>query len=227
MQELGRQDRGAYVSGRGLGRLATVLAVVGVAAAVLGPAYAVNAATRAPGAVVVPLHLEQRGPEGNEEQAVLPAPQVPVLDTTDWPEGVFVRVVDDRLVLSAWDSTVAEQLLSRGDVALLGLTVGACALLLLPVLRATADGAPFRSGGARRLALAAGAVWGYGAVAPLLPAWAAATVVARTGVADGGATWELAVDWSFAPFVVGTALLVVAEAFRRGERLAHDVEGLV
>lgn len=226
MQQTQAGSRGTYVSGRGLGRLATVLAVVGVAAAVLGPAYAVNAATRAPAPVVVPLQLQPYGPQGNDEQVLYPARPVPVVDTGGWPEGVLVRVVDDRLVLSAPGSTVAEQLLSRGDVALLGLTVGGCALLLLPVLRAVADGAPFRGRGSRRLAGAAVAVWAYAVVAPVLPAWAAATVVARTGVADD-AVFQVVVDWSFAPFVVGAALLVLAETFRRGERLAHDVEGLV
>ncbi|GAB4063219.1 hypothetical protein GCM10028777_05640 [Angustibacter speluncae] len=226
MQQVGAGNRRTYVSGRGLGGLATVLAVVGIAAAVLGPAYAVNAATRAPAAVVVPLQLLPYGPEANSERVLYPAPPVPVVDTDGWPEGVLVRVVDDRLVLSATGSTVAEQLLSRGDVALLGLTVGACALLLLPVLRALADGAPFRDRGSRRLALAAAVVWAYAALAPLLPAWAAAAVVARTGIAHPAA-WQVVVDWSFAPFVVGAALLVLAETFRRGERLAHDVEGLV
>jgi hypothetical protein len=62
-------------------------------------------------------------------------------------------------------------------------------------------------------------------VVPLLPAAATAMVLARTG-ADVE-VFEQGVTFTLLPFALVAAVLVVAEAFRRGEQIADDVEGLV
>ncbi len=207
-----------------MGRL---LAVVGVVAAVAGPAYAVNGATKAPAYVEVTAELR---PEGRELDAFGTLDRFERGDvlTPEQVEQASAQVRDDgTVVVAAWGSTVGEQLLARGDSALLGLVVGAAALLLVPVVGSISAGEPFRRGNARRLAVLAGVVLVHGVVAPLLPAAATSSVLHRTGLSElevfepDGATFGLL------PFVVVVGLLVLAEAFRRGEQLADDVEGLV
>ncbi len=52
-------------------------------------------------------------------------------------------------------------------------------------------------------------------------------VLARTGTGDARRPSRPGVVFPFAPFALAAALLVAAEAFRRGEQIADDVEGLV
>ena len=212
---------GRYLGARGFRVVGGLLLLAGVAAAVGGPAYAVNGATQAGAAVQVPATLRADG-----DAVAEPFEREDVLDAAAAQPGV--RVLDDGEVLvSAWDSTVAEQLLARGDSALLGLTVGATALLLLPVLTSIREGAAFRPGHARRLGVLAAVVAVYGVVAPLLTAAATASVLHRTGLSQQRVFEPDGATFGFLPFVVAVGLLVLAEAFRRGEQLADDVEGLV
>ncbi len=67
----------------------------------------------------------------------------------------------------------------------------------------------------------------YGVSAPLLPAAATAMVLARTGLGEQEVFEPVGVTFGLLPAVVVVGLLVLAEAFRRGEQLAEDVEGLV
>ncbi len=217
----GRSRSRPYVTSGGFRALTAVLWVVGAAAAVAGPAFAVNGATQAPAFVSVNAGVapDRVGPEGVLE---LPAD---VVGIDALPDRVMLLAEPD-VTVRAWGSTVAEQLLARGDIALLGLVVGAGALLLVPLLRSVAAGRPFEPGSARRLALLASVVAVHGVIGPLLPAAATAMVLARTGLGEPGVL-EPGVVFPFAPFALAAGLLVAAEAFRRGEQIADDVEGLV
>ena len=194
-----------------------LVGLIGLVAAIAGPVYAINGATRAGGAVEVPVELSgDAGPLAGA-QAGLPD-GVRLLPL---PEGV-------RTTLSAVDSTVAEQLLARGDVALLGLAVGLGAWLLRPVLDSIAAGRPFGAGNSRRLAWLAMVVAVAGSIGPLLPQFGALAVLDRVDLVGPGSPFVMGVTFSFLPIVVGGfLLLVLAEAFRQGERIDSDVEGLV
>jgi Protein of unknown function (DUF2975) len=210
-----------YVRPSTIRSLNVLLAVIGIAAAVAGPVYAVNGATRAGAAVEVPVELDA---EEATEAARIPLP-VPGL-----PDGARVSAPDQgsELELSAWDSTVAEQLLSRGDAALLGLAVGLGAWLLRPVLASIAVGRPFGTGNARRLAGLAVVLVTAGEIGPLLPQFGALTVLDRLDLVGPGSPFVMGIRFSIGPVLLGgLLLLVLAEAFRQGERLSEDVEGLV
>ncbi|MCI2237780.1 DUF2975 domain-containing protein [Paenibacillus sp. TRM 82003] len=130
--------------------------------------------------------------------------------------------------LSAWDSTRTEQFLSRGHFALAGIGLGAAALLLRPVLTSIAAARPFGAGNARRLAQLALLTVLIAHLAPLLPALAADQVLERLGL-DGAdsplsvAAWLHLGAWD----LIAVVVLVLAEAFRQGERLHRDLDGLV
>jgi hypothetical protein len=209
-----------YLGTRGFRWVGRLLAVAGIAAAVAGPAYAVNGATQAPGAVEVTAALRP------DREAMEPFQREDVLAGDQAADGVLV-LDDGEVVVSAAGSTVPEQLLARGDSALLGLTVGAAALLLLPVLTSIREGEPFRPGHARRFSVLAGVVAVYGVAGPLLPAAATSSVLHRTGLSQTRVLEPDGAIFGLLPFVVVVGLLVLAEAFRRGEQLADDVEGLV
>ncbi len=195
--------------------------LIGIVSAVAGPVFAISGATQAPGDVRVfaTFRAGHFGPDATRtrEDAVLTVDML--------PDGVWVED-DFDVTVRASDSTVTEQLLARGDLAVIGLSVGAGALLLLPVLRSIAAGEPFAHGNARRIAVVAVLVGANGALVPLLPAAATAMVLGRTGASLEG-VFEQSVNFPLLPFALVAALLVVAEAFRRGEQIADDVEGLV
>ena len=209
-----------YVGPREFRFLMYALGVIGAVAAVAGPAYAINGATQAGGDVRVHATVQA---DAFSPHATRTLPD-DVLTDDMLPDGVWVED-DFDVALRAPGSTVAEQLLGRGDLAVLGLSVGIGALLLLPVLRSIAGGRPFEHGNARRIALVAVLLGVNGVVVPLLPAAATAMVLARTG-ADVE-VFEQGVTFTLLPFALVAAVLVVAEAFRRGEQIADDVEGLV
>jgi hypothetical protein len=112
---------------------------------------------------------------------------------------------------------------------LLGIAVSTVALLLLRMMADTYAGRPFVGQGATRLRRVA-AVIGVGAfVVPVLQAVSAHAIASRVvpAAAPGViARWDVlgaTVPW----LVVALLVLVVAEAFDIGARLAHDVAGLV
>ncbi len=84
----------------------------GAVAAIWGVAYPLNGATQAPGPVAIRVtSVDQLGLTG-----------------VKLPPGVTLH--GHELSLDVWDSTVAEQVLARGEVLLSGLSAGAAALLL-------------------------------------------------------------------------------------------------
>jgi hypothetical protein len=210
-----------YIRHGTIRQVSQVLALVGIAAVILGPAYAINGATRAGAAVRVPVELRQTtsGEDG----------LVSRLPVTGLPESAWLELPnpDGRVQLSALDSTVVEQLLSRGNAVVIGLALGLVALMLRPLLVALSNGHAFRAGNARRLAQLAVLVGVAGYVAPLLPQVAGIVVLHRLGLDRPESPVEAGLHFSLTPGLVVLLLLLVAEAFRQGERLSGDVEGLV
>ncbi len=215
-------DRARCAGPRTIRAAQTLVVVIGWAAAVVGPVYAINGATRAQAAVDVPVEL--RVASGSPVSPVGPQ-RIPV-DVAGLPDTVWVSTATDAPTLAAWDSTVAEQLLARGDDAVLGLTVGAGCLVLHRLLRNVAAGRPFAIGAARRMASLAGLVLVGGVVGPVLPHVAAAVVLARLGLDTGTGPFLPGLRLDLRSVLLAALLLVLAEAFRRGEQLTRDAEGL-
>jgi hypothetical protein len=218
---------GPYVRPRSVRFLAGLVLLVGAAAGLGGPVYAIGAGTRAGAHVTVPVRLAEPGRSDastGAEQAPLP-PGLPQL-----PPGSTVLSGSPDLVVRSWDSTVAEQLLSRGDAAVIGLALGLGAVLLRTILLSVAGGRPFRPGDARRIAALAVLVGLAGTLGPVLPQVAGMLVLDRLGVAgpDGpDSPFLTGVSFPLLPLLVAPVLLALAEAFRRGAELAADVDGLV
>jgi hypothetical protein len=224
--ELMETDQRSRVFAR---RLAGALVWIGAIGAVVGVAYDVNGMTQAHATIKVPVAVAQVEVGAGWGNTELSVPGVTPVDGWLAPsrvDGLRLDHVDGELTLAAWGSTRVEQALGRGDWMLVGLGMLVAAILLEPVLRSTALGRPFAAGNARRLLGVAGVVAVVGTVAPLLPAAAGALVLARTGLGDSG---HLVAAGGLSPFplLVAAVLAVIAEAFRRGEQLARDSEGLV
>ncbi|WP_432572932.1 hypothetical protein [Kineococcus sp. SYSU DK005] len=228
----------SYVRPGLLDLLAQALTVLGLLALVAGPAYAINAATRAPASVRVQVQVDPASAQGRQLHQARRLP-VPASSTSGEQVLEHVRLTAIDLVtpedaqgypaeLSAWGSTRTEQFLSRGHFALAGAGLGAAALLLRPVLTSIAAARAFGAGNARRLAQLALLSALTAHLAPLLPALATGRVLERLGL--GGADSPL----STAPWLhlgvwdlIALVLLVLAEAFRQGERQERELEGLV
>ena len=210
-------------------RLASLLLALGVLGALWGTAYSINGMTQAPATVKAPVNLavsELAAGWGNVRVQVTGV-DVPA----GWlagarPDGLQASGVDGGLTVAAWGSTRVEQLLGRGDwlIGGIGLLVGAVALR--PVLLSIAAGRPFAPGNARRITLVAATVAVVGVVAPLAPQIAGQLVLARTGLARTGA-FVSTVAVSPEPLLVAALVLAVATAFRAGEAMSRDVDGLV
>ncbi|WP_171058152.1 DUF2975 domain-containing protein [Modestobacter altitudinis] len=214
--------REAYVRPATIRSLSWFVGLVGVVAAVAGPVYAVNGATQAGAAVEVPVELAGVGDSGALDRVPLAVP--------DLPQGAAVAAQNqgDGLALSAWDSTIAEQLLARGDAVVLGLAVGVGAWLLRSVLTSVAAGRAFGTDNARRLNGLAVVVVVAGGIGPLLPQIGSLVVLDRLDLVGAGSPFVMGLTFGFPPVLLtGLLLVVLAEAFRQGERLSQDVEGLV
>ena len=214
-------QRASYLKPTTIRSLSWLIGLIGVVAAVAGPVYAINGATQAAGAVEVPVELAGQDDAGRT--------RVP-LAVADLPDGTAVsaRNGGSDVELSAEDSTIAEQLLSRGDALVLGLALGAGAWLLRPVLGSLAAGRPFGSGNARRLAGLATVVVLAAGIGPLLPQIGSLVVLDRLDLVGPDSPFVVGVTFAVTPaLVTALLLLVLAEAFRQGERISEDVEGLV
>jgi len=216
----------AYVKPSTIRSLSWLIGLIGIVAAIAGPAYALNGALQTPGTVRVPVELSAAA----EPPVGAPATGRIPIEVSGLPDGTAVWALNTgrQLELAAWDSTVVEQLLSRGDAAVFGLAVGVGAWLLRPVLGSLAAGRPFGSGNARRLAGVAAAVVAAGSIGPLLPQLGSLTVLDRLALVGPDSPFVMGLTFSFTTsLLVGGLLLVMAEAFRQGERISDDVEGLV
>lgn len=216
-----------------LGLLEAVLGVAGLAALVVAPVYWVNGMTQAGAGIRVPVVVtssaDALGSSGGRPTDV--AVNLPLgtafVSTGEVPPPQLSAANQD-LELSSQGSTVAEWALVRGDVLLWWGAAGVAALLLRRVVTRVGEGRPFSGGNARCIAGSAVCVMVASQVAPVLPGWAAALVLERLGMAGAGAS--LSPSWQVLDvsglLLVGL-LLALAEAFRQGEKLALDAEGLV
>jgi hypothetical protein len=209
-----------FIGPRSTSVLRAVLVVVGAAGLVLGVGFWVNGLTVAGGFVTVPVSVAE-GP-GSAVGAAEPQQVDVAVDAL--PDSVRVWAPASSLQMTAWGSTVAEQALARAPQLLAGVGVALAAWLLVPVLGSISGGRPFRQGSGARVAGVALVVLVAGWLGPMLAGLATLQVVARLGLEEP-VTWGM--TFSLAPLLVAGLVLVVAEAFRRGEQISRDVEGLV
>ena len=240
-----RQGKRAFASPGMIRTLAGTVMAVGVAAGIWGVAYDINGATQARAAVVVSVHarpgavLQVDGTtpagalgtvlvkDGAEPTAPfgLTVPGVPA-DTSASP-GSTLDGHGDTLTLHSWGSTVPEQLLSRGGFAVVGLCMGVGAVWLRRVLISIAEGRPFQSGNAARIAGIGGLVALASLANDILPVFGSNLVMQRLGLTGASSPIFAEVVPSLGSLLAVPFLLVLAEAFRRGAELAKEVEGLV
>ena len=225
--------------------LAGIVMAVGVAASIWGVAYDINGATQAKADVVVGVHarpgavLQVNGttPSGTPGTVLvkdgadpgmpfsLTIPGIPA-DSSTAP-GSRLEGHGYTLTLHSWGSTVPEQLLNRGGFAVVGLCVGLGALWLRRVLTSIAEGRPFQSGNAARIAGIGGLVVLGSLANDIIPVLGSHLVLQRLGLTGPTSPIFASVFPSPGPLLVVPFLLALAEAFRRGADLAREVDGLV
>jgi hypothetical protein len=110
------------------------------------------------------------------------------------------------------------------DLLVRGLTLGTLVLLFL-VVRSLKRGDPFTRANSRRL-LGIAALVGIGGQAALwLHTWGRQVVITDPAVAPYSLERP---EWTdIRPLLVGLAVYILADVFRRGTRMRDDVEGLV
>jgi hypothetical protein len=235
--------RRARQYGLGLVRFLSGLALlVAIAAPVGGIAYAINGASQAHADVLTTVRVTDRaalsiplGPSIEREKPVALAQQpgrnVPGTIRLDLPGAMpspaSLEAPLRTVTVRAPDSTIPEQLLSRGAAAMLWVCIGAGAWLLRGLLLSITDGNPLLPANARRIAGIAGLVIVAAAAGEFLPAMAGAMVLDRLGLGAGAPVAPLRAELGLFPILLGMVLLALAEAFRRGSELARDAEGLV
>lgn len=208
-----------------IGVLAVLGGLGGIATSLVGSSIA-----RVP--VRVTTHAEFGGVRPCAEQdATLDVGQCPPPE--GWPADVnMISMPFDGLTLGAFQAPWQTRILAWAPIWLGLLTGGSAVLLLVRVIRDTAQGRPFADGSASRLAAAAGVVAvGWGA-ATLAWFYAAHRVVDRLeglglprGLGEGWVAADLRTVWW--PLIVLVMLGALAEASRRGAILAAETEGLV
>jgi hypothetical protein len=203
-----RSERRRYAGPRLIRLSAAVTLWIGIVAAFWGVAYAINGATQP--LVTVPVALSTfTDPEFAHRAVKL-------------PDGVSLQPSSGTAHLIAWDSTIAEELLSRGDTAVTGVCLGLGALLLHGLLLSVLNGEPFRAGNPGRIASLAGLVAFAGIVGEPLPYISAAMVLSRLRL---DSSHLIGMPIPFSHIVAALLLLVLAEAFRQGGRLADGLAG--
>ena len=203
-----------------------ILLLVGWVAGIAGTAYAINGATHPPFAPVkVPVTLS----DGLGSGAVALA-----MSGADVPHDTLVGIAHSRafIIEAAIDADRLDQFLARADTLVLGIGILVGAYLLAPVLQSIAEGNPFGGRHSRRIALLAAVIAACGVVGPGLAQWQGRVALQRLGLdrltsPEGMPYFVTGFSPTPAPILVAAVVLAVAAAFRAGERLASDVEGLV
>ena len=212
-------DAQPYAGPRLIRFLAWAVLLIGLGLAIGSVAYWINGGTHAGSEVTVPVVLASSDGPGGADGVRLPG--------FDLPAGSRVETGGADLVLRAADSTLAEQLLARGDAVVLGLSLGVGGVLLRRLLLSVAEGRPSRAGNARRVATIAVLVAAGGTLAGVFPDLAGVLVLDRLGETGPDSPFSLGVSFPLQPVLVAPVILALAEAFRRGAELADDVDGLV
>ncbi len=217
--------------------LAGAVLLVGLLAPILGVGYAVHGLAQVSGSVDVSVHtragsvLEVPGttPAGNDAAVLVRTSgegqlrlNIPGVDPSVW-----LNTQTDELILSAGNSTVAEQLLNRAGLAIVCLCVGAGCVLLRRLLLSIADGRPFEPGNAPRITKLAGLLVAGSLAHDVLPALASFLVVMRLGLASANRPIFVELGIELTPLFIGLLLLALSEAFRRGAELTGTASGLV
>jgi hypothetical protein len=216
--------RTRFIGPGGIGLVSALLLVLGVVGLVGGVAYWVNGLTQAGADVTVPVQLLPAS--GSTVAAADPdRVRVPV---TGLPADARVSADAGDLGLTAWGSTIPEYALARADTLLLGLAVAFAAYLLIPLLRSVQEGHPFDDGNARRIAGLTVALLVAGWLGPFLTRVGSLLVIDRLGVGGVDSGLQPGAMPELGPLLLAAVLLaVLAEAFRRGEQISADVDGLV
>jgi len=240
--------RRAFASPKLIRRLAGLLLWIGVIGALWGVTYDINGATQAGADVEVGVQVRaaaalevSAGNKSDEDASILVRQETDYgsVLTSDSGLGVGlplgipgvdaarVLLPNDGVQLIAGNSTVAEQLLSRGHLAVLGLCLLGGAVLLRRVLISVNEGRPFQPGNAGRIAGLAGLLI-ITAAGEFLPFLGSNLVLARLGL-DGIDSPLVAAspELPLISIVIVLLLLALAEAFRRGADMAQDIDGLV
>jgi hypothetical protein len=216
--------RTRFIGPGGIGLLSALLLVLGAVGLVGGVAYWVNGLTQAGADVTVPVHLLP----GASSQVEAADPDRVAVPVAGLPAGARVTADTGELGVTAWGSTIPEYALARADTLLLGLAVAFAAYLLVPLLRSVQEGHPFADGNARRVAGLAVALLAAGWLGPFLTGLGSLLVLRRIGLDRADSGLEPATTSNLGLLLLGAALLaVLAEAFRRGEQISDDVDGLV
>ena len=208
--------------------LARLVLLVGVVGGIVGVSYAVNALTIVPATVRAPVTL--LAPEGSWPSVDLSVDGVTFDDasiTTLPPTAFWTSGTGGQVTIAAWGSTHLEQFLSRGNALVGGLALMLGAILVYPVLLSISTGSPFSAGNARLLSLLAVLIGVAGTLAPLLPQLAGLLMLDRLGLADDGVFVTTVPSLSPEPLLVAALVLAFAAAFRSGEQLTRDADGLV
>lgn len=112
-----------------------------------------------------------------------------------------------------------------------GLGALVIALARAPLLTSIGRQRPFERGNVRRLVVVAATIAACGVLAPLLPQYQGLRALERTGLAGltepAGRYFDLSPSVPLAPLLIAAAVLALAGAFKAGERLTAEVEGLV
>lgn len=221
--------------------VAGLVVFIGVVAAVGGVARDVAAATRAPGPVGVPVSLRVHE---LDRLRVLTAtgPGARTLVPFRLQRGVeqpglqlwvgagrdsWIEPGARPFVFNTVGSTVAEQLLAGGGAAVFGVCLAWGALLARRLLLSVGGGQPFQRRNAARVAVIAALIVAATVAGSLLPYLAARLVLGRVGLGGPGSPVYAQFTMPATPLLLALLILALAEAFRRGTRLARDADGLV
>jgi hypothetical protein len=145
------------------------------------------------------------------------------------PAGTWVGYAAEEFQLSAEELPAGLRLLSQASTSLLFVSVAIGAACLSLVLRSITAGTPFDRRNPPRLTGVAAALVLGGVVAPVVGNLAANAVLDHLGLlTQPGAPFRVVIlDLPFNGLLFAALVLAIAEAFRRGGALAHDVDGLV
>jgi len=213
-------DSGPYIKPKRIHLISDLVRYVGIIWAVASLAFLINAMTETHGFVEFDVIPTEQSNEDLEQRLTV--------NNQDKPTTVFLRSELGELQIAVERSTMTEQILSRAHYLIIGLAALAGSLLLRPVLLSISEGVPFLAGNAKRLRALALVIVSTALLVPVPPILAADLALDRIGWVGGDAPFVPALyELPLAAIATGLAILVVAEAFRHGSRIADDVEGLI